>query len=149
MALFVTKENQDIERVVFEVSGDIAIWSGQAATHASQPDDFGTKVEEDIHEQRGSSWNPTPISGKSVEPDTNSIGEWIVWIDDGEGDAIDYPGYATQLEAIEFAGIDQSKLLKTYELDAEWDKVESFWLSESNQSATTFNSSFFGRSNNQ
>ncbi len=150
MILTIDKIDQDIVRSVFEVNGDEGILSWQGASDISSPNDFGTVVDEDVFSQRniGGGWNQTPISSKTIEPDSTSSGEWVARIDEGDG-AIDYPGYATQLEAIEFADIDQSKLLKTYELDAEWDKVESFWLSESNQSATTFNSSFFGRSNKQ
>lgn len=151
MMLILDKVDQDIVRNVFEVDGDLGILTWQNASDSSLPEDFGTVVDEDLIERRniGGGWNQEPISGKSVRPDTISIGEWVVWKYEGDDEATRHPGHATQLEAIEYAKIDQSKLLKTYEMDAEWDKVETFWLAESNLSATTFNSSFFGRSNKQ
>ncbi len=148
MMLTIDKVDEDIIRTVFEENGETGTLSWQGASDISLQDDFGTQVDEDILTQRpiGGGWNPDPISGKSVVPDPVSIGEWVVWIDDGEG-AVKYPGYATQLEAIEFAGIDESKLLTTYELEEQWDELYSFWISNSEQSTYTFKSSFFGRSN--
>ncbi|GAM60719.1 hypothetical protein JCM19232_3661 [Vibrio ishigakensis] len=142
--LYSDKDDQSQYRGLYEVGSETVTLWWQGAFDNSLQDNYATYVDEETYTEGRLGWRVDTF--KYIFPDFSFNGEWIAQVGNSESED-ETTGFTSQLEALEFAGVDQSKLLKTYELEAEWDEMYSFWVSQSEQSTSTFKSSFFGRSN--
>lgn len=141
--LYTDKDDQSQYRGLYEVESEtVSLW-WQGAFENSLQDDFATYVDEETYTEERLGWRVDTY--KYVFPDYSNYGEWVAQAGDREAEE-ETTGFASQSEALEHAKVNQSKLLKTYEMEAEWDQLYAFWVSHSEQSSA-FNSTFFGRSN--
>ena len=139
-ALYVDNYGDSLYRGLYELNvEEVAMW-WQGAGQNPVPDSYGQAVEEAIFFKGLLDWRLK--SWKYIDETTQG---WTATIGEGSDDSEVVELFDTQEEAIEFAEINTSKLIKAYEIESQWDDIYSVWVSIGEQTTNLAQSQFVNR----